>query len=488
MLSNTNKHITILDNACFKMQLKKGITFSHNGNNNLCLISGHITKNIDGLTPTICKALISMSFAPQSKTYLGEMVIANDGFGGLSRLIYEINKLDTHGLLEYHFIDDETILCSIENMMHGTIPFQEVSDVQSLKLSRFAFIRSENQSMILETSEGGLKIKIRDPQILNFIHQLSSYTSIIEIRKNCKLNASAIKGLIGLLASGRFLTFEDKSHDVTSRDMWNFHDYLFHNRSRYGKHNYPSGGSYKFIGKSKPKGARRNIENSLKDIPLEVPKQSDFDCSKSLYSCMETRISTREFDGLDVSKLSAFLYRCCRVKGTDLMPIQNSKGLKEVVETLKKPYPSGGAMHELGVYLTVSECVGLEPGFYYYNPFDHKLSLLTQPSKSTESMVWYARMCTSMPFNPPVVITLAADFERMFWKYESMAYAAILKHVGVVFQTMYLVATDMGLGACAMGNGNTEVFKNIIRKPKMEESSVGEFIIGNPKIVSNHAK
>ena len=37
------------------------------------------------------------------------------------------------------------------------------------------------------------------------------------------------------------------------------------------------------------------------------------------------------------------------------------------------------------------------------------------------------------------------------WKYNSIAYSLILKNVGVLIQTLYLMATDMGLGGCAIG-------------------------------------
>ena len=44
-----------------------------------------------------------------------------------------------------------------------------------------------------------------------------------------------------------------------------------------------------------------------------------------------------------------------------------------------------------------------------------------------------------------MLITIAARFQRVSWKYAAMAYVTILKHVGVVYQTMYLVATARGL-------------------------------------------
>ena len=62
------------------------------------------------------------------------------------------------------------------------------------------------------------------------------------------------------------------------------------------------------------------------------------------------------------------------------------------------------------------------------------------------------------PAAPQIVITIAARFGRVSWKYSSLAYALILKDVGVLIQTLYLMATDMGLGGCAIGSTNIDLF------------------------------
>jgi SagB-type dehydrogenase family enzyme len=67
----------------------------------------------------------------------------------------------------------------------------------------------------------------------------------------------------------------------------------------------------------------------------------------------------------------------------------------------------------------------------------------------------------------------------MMWKYESMAYAATLKHVGVLYQTMYLVARAMGLAPCALGGGNADGFAAAAGTDPYVESSVGEFVLGS---------
>ena len=60
-----------------------------------------------------------------------------------------------------------------------------------------------------------------------------------------------------------------------------------------------------------------------------------------------------------------------------------------------------------------------------------------------------------------------------------MGYALILKDVGVLYQTMYLVAEAMGLGACALGGGEADLFAAAAGVDDYAESSVGEFLIGS---------
>ena len=57
-------------------------------------------------------------------------------------------------------------------------------------------------------------------------------------------------------------------------------------------------------------------------------------------------------------------------------------------------------------------------------------------------------------FGLHILLVLTARFQRVSWKYELIAYATILKGVGVLYQTMYLVATAMRLAPCAIGAGD----------------------------------
>jgi SagB-type dehydrogenase family enzyme len=78
-----------------------------------------------------------------------------------------------------------------------------------------------------------------------------------------------------------------------------------------------------------------------------------------------------------------------------------------------------------------------------------------------------------------VLIVIAARFQRIAWKYASIAYSIILKDVGVLYQTMYLNATAMGLAPCGVGCGDADLFARAAGTDYYAETSVGEFLLGS---------
>jgi SagB-type dehydrogenase family enzyme len=84
------------------------------------------------------------------------------------------------------------------------------------------------------------------------------------------------------------------------------------------------------------------------------------------------------------------------------------------------------------------------------------------------------------PTAPQILITIAARFGRMTWKYSSIAYSLILKDVGALIQTFYMAAIDMGLGGCAIGSTNIDLFAKMTGIEFHVEGPVGQFAIGRP--------
>jgi SagB-type dehydrogenase family enzyme len=100
-------------------------------------------------------------------------------------------------------------------------------------------------------------------------------------------------------------------------------------------------------------------------------------------------------------------------------------------------------------------------------------------AEMTEALLRDAARPAALTDLPQVVITIAARFQRLSWKYESIAYSVLLKDVGVLYQTMYLVATAMALAPCALGGGDSDLFAAAAGLDYYSETSVGEFLLGS---------
>ena len=187
---------------------------------------------------------------------------------------------------------------------------------------------------------------------------------------------------------------------------------------------------------------------------------------------LEERRSSRRFGErpLSAAQLGEFLFRTSRIRRT---------GSFEGETYAYRPYPCGGASYELEVYAAVRACEDLEPGLYYYDGCGHSLRAVGDYSPAVERLVEHAWNATGRLGVPHVLLILAARFGRVAWKYESIAYSLILKDVGVVMQTMHLAAAAMGLAACAVGCGDSDLFSMAAGTDYYTESSVGEFVLGS---------
>jgi SagB-type dehydrogenase family enzyme len=197
-------------------------------------------------------------------------------------------------------------------------------------------------------------------------------------------------------------------------------------------------------------------------------------------SLLHERHSVRSFDEqrpITLAELARFLDGTARVVST----WQNTVDLgnvRPVVDYAMRPYPAAGAAYELELYLAVEQCGGLDRGFYHYDAGGHALVPIDVRPQELEALLTEARVSMDAPGTPQVVITIAARFSRISWKYSSLAYALILKDVGVLIQTLYLMTTDMGLGGCAIGSTNIDLFARMTGIDFHVEGPVGQFALG----------
>jgi SagB-type dehydrogenase family enzyme len=265
---------------------------------------------------------------------------------------------------------------------------------------------------------------------------------------------------------------------------WEFHDLLFHARSRQGRSGAAFGGTCRLAGRLSPPPALKPAPSGAtheRYRPDLARLQRD---DPPLAHVQERRCSVREFDGdrpITDRQLGEFLFRVGRVKDCWQAEVATSGGPVRM-DFASRPYPAGGGLYELELYAAVNVCANLQPGLHHYDPSRHCLTRLCGPTAEVAGLLRDAAESAGIPEDGvQVLLVLAARFGRVAWKYESIAYALTLKHVGVVFQTMYLAATAMGLGPCAVGCGDADLFARAAGTDYYSETSVGEFLLGSQR-------
>jgi SagB-type dehydrogenase family enzyme len=209
---------------------------------------------------------------------------------------------------------------------------------------------------------------------------------------------------------------------------------------------------------------------------------ADSDPALSIAKILWERCSVRSFDyrrPITLMELSSFLDCSARVRSEWTAPPDPGDGDLSLTYT-SRPYPSGGSSYPLELYLSVDKCRGLDRGFYFYDAREHALVSIDVRMTELEVLLKSAAFAMGESDVPQILITIAARFGRVSWKYSSIAYSLILKDVGALTQTFYLMATAMGLGGCAIGSINIDLFARMTGIDFFVEGPVGQFAIGRP--------
>ncbi|MEG3792291.1 putative peptide maturation dehydrogenase [Lysobacter sp. CCNWLW3] len=128
---------------------------------------------------------------------------------------------------------------------------------------------------------------------------------------------------------------------------------------------------------------------------------------------------------------------------------------------LKKHSPSAGGLHPTEAYLIVQRVEDVAPGLYHYHPVAHALEPLPSPPQALAAFALQALAGQHWFADAPVLAVLVPRYARCFWKYRhhAKAYRALVLDSGHLSQTLYLSATELGLGAfvtCAINEVDIE--------------------------------
>ena len=290
-----------------------------------------------------------------------------------------------------------------------------------------------------------------------------------------------------VLAGAGFLESADEARAAPQREalrQWEFHDLLFHARSRGGWHRDAFGGMFPYIGDIEPLPAVRPEWPGERIALPRAPQPTDSTDpagGESFVSVLARRRSERVYDEnrpISIADLGALFDRCLSIRGRSHVQVGNFLGRSAMFEVSRRPYPSGGASYELETYLVVDRAKGLDSGCYHYDAAAHELVRISERTPVVEQVLKEAGVATVGQANPQVVLIFAARFARVMWKYKAIAYSVILRNAGALYQTLYLAATDLGLSPCGIGSGNSVAFAQMTGLDPWVEGSVGDFILG----------
>lgn len=360
------------------------------------------------------------------------------------------------GALRYHLRRGARLLATL----HGAVPSPSAlasSRVPSTAvLSRFALLRRGEEGLVLESPLATSVLHVHDDIVVRHLAFLAR-----------QQRGRVPTPLLTLLQAAGFLA----SHDQ-ELPGWSLADALAHARSRAGRHLGGFGATFPLRDGTPPDPA---IKPPMSRNAVTLPRPRRID---SLGRVLEKRRSLRDYASrpLTTRALGEFLYRSARVQ-TGVVPV----GADRPDDVTFRPSPSGGACHSLELYLGIHDCDGLRRGLYHYDPLHHRLEVLTRTASAATALLTAARAGVPGEGMPQAIILITSRFARVMWKYESMAYATILKDAGALLQTMYLVATSMGLAPCAVGGGDSQFFADAVGTDFFAETTVAEFLLGVPR-------
>jgi len=116
---------------------------------------------------------------------------------------------------------------------------------------------------------------------------------------------------------------------------------------------------------------------------------------------------------------------------------------------LKKTSPSGGGLHSVEAYCLLQHVEGIAPGLYHYDCVRHRLAPLPDPAMPLDELASVGVAYQHWVSNAHAMVMLVPRFDRTFWKYRQhmKGYRVIALESGHLSQTLYLAATEAGLGA-----------------------------------------
>lgn len=227
---------------------------------------------------------------------------------------------------------------------------------------------------------------------------------------------------------------------------------LYHQETKYRREAMPRGG----LDWAHQPSPYKEFHNAIKYFPIRPIDQKS---GKSLWEAIAQRRSIREFSeqSITFSELSQLIWAT--------QGITTKSGGFEF-----RASPSAGALYPIETYLGVNRVEEIPSGIYHYNVKEAQLILLKEGHFGPE--LCEAGLGQEMLEEAACVFVWTAIVRRSKWKYRERAYRYIYMDVGHIGQTLYLAATALDIGCCAVGAFFDEEVDRVIGVDGKNEISV----------------
>ena len=191
--------------------------------------------------------------------------------------------------------------------------------------------------------------------------------------------------------------------------------------------------------KPQPPLAKAPMTDRAISLPVdfgELPIKNDF------LSIINQRKSHRIYtdQALSLTELSYLLW--CT---------QGVKSVRGKAYATLRTVPGGGARHPFECYMAIRNVEGLDKGLYHYLPMTHQIECLAAWD-DPEELIGKTLQGQRWAEKASVVFYYSCVFYRAEWRYGIWAHPTVLIDSGHITENLYLAATSIGLGGCAVAS------------------------------------
>ncbi len=205
-------------------------------------------------TPGLQAMIQVLAGSGATQDALQALVLQTDDAEVLPRFYYYLNRFQAKGILRTTLLAAGQPLATLCPLVEARLPQpQRLTATARVVLSRFAYCRRVGQHWQLESPLAPARILLhggRGAALVAALAQPQDRHSLAQAVPEISVDGSEM--FLALLAQGGMRSTVDatgQSSEETQDTLgqWEFHDLLFHSRSRVGRHDNPWGGTYRFL-------------------------------------------------------------------------------------------------------------------------------------------------------------------------------------------------------------------------------------------------